>query len=173
MNLTSTDAWLRPLPQVDNCAQPEAVKAVAAARSGTACISALTGEVCSQGGLVSVAALWRQQLGVAGLLWGLGTDPPSKQAAASSSACSLALRRQSWGYFALGWEGASRRALPRCTVLQGVDDLLRRVSALLQTSMVEVHCLIPYNQARAQGRFGQGSAALLGLWACVLCSWEG
>ena len=33
-----------PLPQVDACADPEVVRAVAARRTGTVCVSALTGE---------------------------------------------------------------------------------------------------------------------------------
>ena len=37
-------------------------------------------------------------------------------------------------------------AAPALCAMQGVDALLRRVSALLQSSMVEVHCLIPYKQ---------------------------
>jgi hypothetical protein len=32
--------------------------------------------------------------------------------------------------------------------LQGVEELLKRVSGMLQSTMVEVHVLIPYNQVR-------------------------
>lgn len=49
-------------------------------------------------------------------------------------------------------------ALSPC--LQGMPDLLHRVSSLLKSGMVEVHVLIPYSQVRGQ-HLGWGTMAVV------------
>lgn len=58
-----------------------------------------------------------------------------------------------WRWSTLGCCALSRR-------LQGMPDLLHRVSSLLKSGMVEVHVLIPYSQVRGR-HLGWGTMAVV------------